>query len=99
MDSVAPKKDSPKEKPSEDWERKNKSIPKPLRTWRTITWLTVILVVGVLAVWGYLSFSLLSSSYQEANNPTVEQVETYRLRVDEDAFFDTISELDSRNLY
>ena len=99
MDSVSPKNNTSDQKNPDNWERDNKSVPAPLRKWRALTWIMVLVVGGVLAVWGYLAFSLLSTSYQEANNPTVEQVETYRLRVDEDEFFNIISELDSRDLY
>ncbi|MFC1721374.1 hypothetical protein ACFL0Z_00475 [Patescibacteria group bacterium] len=81
------------------WQRQKKSTSESLHKWRRLVLGMGIVVVVMLVIWGYFIFSFVYRSYQEASEPTDEQVGTYRLQVDVSRFQETVKYLNSRTLY
>ncbi|GEM_PF-2316020 len=100
MDAASkPNKEKVPTSPVQSWQRQSKSVPQPIKKWRGLVLLMTVLVVGALAAWGYLAFDLIYGSYVEAITPSVEQLEVYRLQIDEAEFNKVKSEIEQRNLY
>jgi len=58
-----------------------------------------IFVLLLLGISGYWVVAFLLRSYQQAQAPTTEQIDTYRYEVNLDQFQDTISAINQRQLY
>jgi hypothetical protein len=64
--------------------------------------LLILIYGGVmlgLIFWGYFALVPLYSFYIEANNPTPEQIESSRLRVNVNELKQTLSDIEDRRLY
>lgn len=76
----------------------NQNLSELTRIKRSV-YLFAVIVLLFLAITGYFVVAFLNQSYQQAQAPTKEQIDTYLYEVKVDQFQDVISAINQRQLY
>ena len=85
--------------PKEIAKKKNNQSLSALAKIKRSVYIFAALVLIVLASAGYFVIVFISESYQQAQAPTTEQIDTYLYEVKVDNFQEIISVINQRQLY